>query len=102
MSDDNLTNQALGDALGVTHAQASRYRSGDRVPTDLVMLKIFRLTDWPVSEQIEAKYLQLARLKKTPSADPSAGPYATELRERLPIALRRLQLEVREDEASDD
>jgi hypothetical protein len=93
MSSNDLTNQALGDALGVSHAQVSRYRSGDRVPTDLVMVKIWRLTDWTVEEQIRAKYEQLAWLKEHPETGGSApdGPYATGLRERLPVALHRLQ-----------
>lgn len=88
MSDNDLTNQALGDALGVSHAQASRYRSGDRVPTDLVMLKISRLMDWPVEEQIALKYRQLADNKVSPQGE--KGVYSAEFRRREPIALQRL------------
>lgn len=91
MNDGNLTNQALGDALGVSHAQASRYRSGDRVPTDLVMLKLSRLMDWPVEEQIALKYRQLERLRQPGTVDPFEGPYAVEFRRREPIALARLE-----------
>lgn len=93
MSDNDLTNQALGDALGVSHAQVSRYRSGDRVPTDLVMLKIWRLTDWTVEEQIAAKYSQIEWLKKHPEARGTAtdGDYAKGLRDRLGTALQRIQ-----------
>lgn len=93
MNDSDLTNQALGDALGVSHAQVSRYRSGDRVPTDLVMLKIGRLTDWPVEQQIKAKYEQLKWLRKHPEAGGTAtdGEYAKGLRDRLGVALHRLQ-----------
>lgn len=84
MNDDNLTNRALGDALGVSHAQASRFRSGDRTPSDLVMLKVATLMDWSVEEQIRAKYAQLES-KKTED-----GAYAVEFRRREPIALHRL------------
>lgn len=91
MSDNDLTNQALGDALGVSHAQVSRYRSGDRVPTDLVMLKIWRLTDWTLEEQISAKYRQLAWVKKNPGANHEKGEYAVGLRSRLGTALQRIQ-----------
>jgi hypothetical protein len=90
MNDSNLTNQALGDALGVSHAQASRYRSGDRVPTDLVMLKLWRLMDWPVEDQIALKYQQLERLRQPNTVDPMEGPYAVEFRRREPIALSRI------------
>lgn len=92
MSDNDLTNQALGDALGVSHAQVSRYRSGHRVPTDLVMLKIWRLTDWSVEEQIKAKYEQLTAVKAAGKEQPD-GPYASGLRSRLGIALQRIGLE---------
>lgn len=90
MNDSNLTNQALGDALGVSHAQASRYRSGDRVPTDLVMLKLSRLMDWPVEDQIALKYQQLERLRQPGTVDPMEGPYAVEFRQRESIALSRI------------
>lgn len=92
MSSNDLTNQALGDALGVSHAQVSRYRSGDRVPTDLVMVKIWRLTDWPVEEQIRAKHEQLEWIRANPDATTREnGVYAAGLRSRLHIALQRLQ-----------
>ena len=91
MSNDDLTNQALGDALGVSHAQASRYRSGHRVPTDLVMLKIARLMDWPIEDQIARKYQQLERLRGEGTVDEFNGPYATELRSREQLALSRIQ-----------
>lgn len=87
MSDDNLTNQALGDALGVTHAQASRYRSGHRVPNDLTMLKVSRLMDWPIEDQIAKKHEQLK--KGQPDHE---GAYAAEFRRREPIAMHRLGL----------
>lgn len=91
MSDNDLTNQALGDALGVSHAQASRYRSGDRVPTDLVMLKVARLMDWPIEDQIAKKYEQLhQRSADHPRGTGENGPYAAEFRRREPIALARL------------
>jgi hypothetical protein len=93
MSDNDLTNQALGDALGVSHAQVSRYRSGHRVPTDLVMLKIWRLTDWSVEEQIRAKYEQLAAVKAAGGDGQPDAPYAAGLRARLGTALQRIGLE---------
>lgn len=96
MSDNDLTNRALGDALGVSHAQASRYRSGDRVPTDLVMLKISRLMDWSIEDQIARKYEQL-QSRKTED-----GVYATEFRRREPVALTRLQQEAALESGGDD
>lgn len=90
MSDNDLTNIALGKALGVSHAQASRYRSGDRVPNDLTMLKIARLMDWPVEEQITLKYQQLK--ENHTSWRGEQGVYAVEFRRREPIALRRLEV----------
>lgn len=48
------TNEALGVQLGVSHATVSRWRSGDRIPSPVVMVKISRLLGWALEDQIMA------------------------------------------------
>lgn len=48
------TNEALGIQLGVSHATVSRWRSGDRIPSPPVMVKISYLLSWPIEDQIHA------------------------------------------------
>lgn len=64
MSDNHLTNEALGQALGVTHATISRIRSGSRLPSGEVMSAIAVLMEWPIEEQMQ---LKLAQTEKSPS-----------------------------------
>lgn len=61
MTDDTqaLSNIALGDSLGVSHATISRIRSGDRTPSVDLMLRISKLMDWALEEQVEARVRQL-------------------------------------------
>jgi plasmid maintenance system antidote protein VapI len=60
MSEDTnaLSNVALGDSLGVSHATISRIRSGNRTPSTDLILRISKLFDWSIEEQIEAKMRQ--------------------------------------------
>jgi transcriptional regulator with XRE-family HTH domain len=89
MNNLNPTNEALGRALGVSHASISRYRSADRTPSDEVVLKISNLMGWPVEEQLRAK------------VDQEAGrgtPYADGFKQRLQVAILALDVE---DEPAD-
>lgn len=74
MSTTPLTNAALGEALGVTHATVSRIRSGDRNPSTELMVKLAKLIDWPLDAQVELKW------KSRPGNGET--PYSVALRER--------------------
>lgn len=81
MSDDHLTNEALGQALGVTHATISRIRSGSRLPSGEVMSAIAKLMDWPIEEQMR---LKLASTEDTPT-------YAEQFKEHEQFAAQKLR-----------
>lgn len=49
------THQVVADELGVTVATVSRIRTGDRLPSLELMDKIETLTDWGISDQIDAR-----------------------------------------------
>jgi transcriptional regulator with XRE-family HTH domain len=50
-----VTNQQIANDLGITNAGISRIRSGGRIPSLELMLKIERLTRWKLSSQATAK-----------------------------------------------
>lgn len=47
----DVTNVQVGKDLGVTHVTISRIRSGDRLPSLDLMVKIESLTRWKISAQ---------------------------------------------------
>lgn len=51
-----VTNQRVADDLGITHSMVSRIRSGDRIPSLDVMLKIHEW-GWGLEKQALAKTL---------------------------------------------
>jgi transcriptional regulator with XRE-family HTH domain len=54
---ERLSNTALGELLGVSHATVSRIRSGDRNPGLDVMIQIAKLTGWSIDDQVKARDL---------------------------------------------
>lgn len=46
-----VTNQKVGEDLGISHSMVSRIRSGDRRPSLEVMLKMHEEWDWPLDVQ---------------------------------------------------
>lgn len=63
-----VTNERVGEDLGISHSMVSRIRSGDRTPSLTVMLKMHEEWDWPLPEQALARTL---------------GKYAEEFEARL-------------------
>jgi len=62
------SNEQIGQALEVSHAAVSRYRSGDRFPELDVMARIANLLDWSMDDQYKAR---------------QAGTYANEFSQRM-------------------
>lgn len=81
MSDNHLTNETLGQALGVTHATISRIRSGSRLPSGEVMSAIAVLMEWPIEEQMK---LKLASTEDAPT-------YAEQFKEHERYAAAKLR-----------
>jgi transcriptional regulator with XRE-family HTH domain len=50
-----MTNQAVGELIGLSHSAVSRLRKGSRTPSLDAMLRIANALDWPLDEQITAK-----------------------------------------------
>ncbi len=46
-----VTNQKVGEDLGISHSMVSRIRSGDRRPSLEVMLKMHEEWEWPLEAQ---------------------------------------------------
>lgn len=49
------TNEAIAQAIGLTHSGVSRIRSGQRLPLLGTMSRIAKSFDWPVEKQVRAK-----------------------------------------------
>jgi transcriptional regulator with XRE-family HTH domain len=63
-----LSNEAIGQRIGVSHASVSRYKSGTRLPEVETMAAIATEFDWPVKDQVAARM---------------AGEYASEFAKRV-------------------
>jgi transcriptional regulator with XRE-family HTH domain len=50
-----MTNQEVGELIGLSHSAVSRIRRGERNPSFDVMMKIDQKFDWPLEQQIVAK-----------------------------------------------
>lgn len=50
-----VTNEALGELLGISHATVSRIKSGHRLPSLEVMDKIRELYGWSLDAQTDAR-----------------------------------------------
>lgn len=48
-----ITNEALGALLGVSFAQVSRIRSGNRLPGLATMTRIREILDWSIDDQTD-------------------------------------------------
>lgn len=49
-----VTNQRVGEDLGVSHSMISRIRSGDREPSIHLMMRIRDVLDWDITSQATA------------------------------------------------
>lgn len=63
-----LTNEELGELLGISHATVSRIKSGHRLPSLGVMDKIRELYGWSIDDQTDAR---------------NSNTYATEFNKRV-------------------
>lgn len=62
MTPTPVTNEAVGQRLGLTHSAISRIRSGGRMPSFQTMVLIAKEYGWPIEDQTEARLLdQYAR-----------------------------------------
>jgi len=52
-----VTNQQVAEDLGITHSMVSRIRSGERIPSLNIMLKMHEEWDWPLEEQALSRHL---------------------------------------------
>jgi transcriptional regulator with XRE-family HTH domain len=68
------TNTSVAERLGVSHVQISRIRSGNRYPSQKLMLLIEAWLSWPLADQAAKRW----------DADPQA--YAREFDARLAAA----------------
>jgi transcriptional regulator with XRE-family HTH domain len=50
-----VSNQELGELIGLSHSSVSRLRSGERGTSVEVMLKIERLLQWDLHDQIKRR-----------------------------------------------
>jgi transcriptional regulator with XRE-family HTH domain len=50
-----MTNQEVGELIGLSHSAVSRIRSGQRFPGLNVMLTISQQFDWPLDDQMQAR-----------------------------------------------
>lgn len=62
------TNEAVGQALGLSHSGVSRIRSGTRIPLMATMERIEKVLGWPIGLQAAAA---------------SRGTYAVEFERRI-------------------
>lgn len=53
----SVTNERVGEDLGISHSMVSRIRSGDRHPSLPVMLKMHEEWDWELPAQALARSL---------------------------------------------
>lgn len=49
-----VTNQRVGEDLGVSHSMISRIRSGDRLPSLALVRRISVAFGWPIDDQISS------------------------------------------------
>jgi DNA-binding XRE family transcriptional regulator len=50
-----LTNEQVGDLIGLSHASVSRIKVGLRLPSLEIMRQIEQVMDWPLHAQAEAR-----------------------------------------------
>lgn len=55
----NITNKEIGKTLDLDHTTVSRYRSGDRIPSLEIMLKIATEYNWDLTLQALSKKADL-------------------------------------------
>lgn len=53
----DVTNQRVADDLDITHSAVSRVRSGDRLPSFALMLRIEERIGWDLRDQTDARLL---------------------------------------------
>lgn len=68
---DKMTNQAVGERIGLTYSAVSRLRSGQRLPSLKVMAAIADQFNWSMVDQINVRTTQ------------GADGYAAEFNTRL-------------------
>lgn len=49
--DQRVSHSQVGEKIGLSYAQVSRLRSGDRLPSIRTMLRIEAVLGWPLSDQ---------------------------------------------------
>jgi len=54
-TESGLTNQQVGELIGLTYSAVSRLRSGDRLPSIPTMYNIEVAFGWPVADQLEMR-----------------------------------------------
>jgi len=52
---EKLTNEQVGQLIGLSYSAVSRLRSGNRFPSLEVMYKIEAAFDWPIQDQLRAR-----------------------------------------------
>lgn len=52
---DTLTNQQVGNLIGLTYSAVSRLRSGNRLPSINTMYAIEAVFSWPVTDQLATR-----------------------------------------------
>ena len=50
-----MTNEKIGDLIGLTYSAVSRLRRGERLPSVEVMVNIDRHFKWDVSDQVKVR-----------------------------------------------
>lgn len=50
-----VSNQEVGELIGLSHSSVSRLRSGERGTSVQVMLKVEKLLGWDIHDQIEQR-----------------------------------------------
>lgn len=56
-----MTNEAIGEMIGLTHSAVSRIRRGERLPSINVMTRIETEFKWTVADQIAVRVLGARR-----------------------------------------
>lgn len=56
-----MTNELIGDKIGLTHSAVSRIRRGERLPSIEVMTKIDTVFKWSVVDQIAERAMGARR-----------------------------------------
>lgn len=69
----NMSNTAVAALIGLTHAQVSRIRSGDRLPSIETMMNIHKVFGWSMDEQATARLQNLYG----PRFEEAIGRYAS-------------------------